>query len=142
MQRRTIVGTEVAVSTVGFGGAPIGGLYRPTDEETAAGAVAAAWEAGVRYFDTAPHYGLGLSERRLGRALAGYPRDEYVVSSKVGRLLAANPRPTGSDLEAGGFDVPDDLVRVRDYSADGVRRSIEESLERLGLDYLDIVLVH
>jgi len=142
MQRRTIVGTEVAVSTVGFGGAPIGGLYRPTDDGTAAAAVAAAWDAGVRYFDTAPHYGLGLSERRLGRALAGYPRDEYVVSSKVGRLLVPNPRPTGSDLQAGGFDVPDDLVRVRDYSADGVRRGIEESLERLGLDYLDIVLVH
>jgi D-threo-aldose 1-dehydrogenase len=127
---------------LGLGCAPLGNLYHPVPEEQALAAVEAAFDTGGTYFDTAPHYGLGLSERRLGRALAGYPRDEYVVSSKVGRLLVPNPRPTGSDLEAGGFDVPDDLVRVRDYSAEGVRRCIEESLERLGLDYLDIVLVH
>ncbi len=127
---------------MGFGGSAIGNLYRAVDDETAAAAVTAAWDGGIRYFDTAPHYGLGLSERRLGSALREKPRDEYVVSTKVGRLLQPNPPPTGSDLEAGGFAVADDLIRVRDYSRDGVLRSIEASLERLGLDRIDIVYVH
>ena len=100
----------------------------------------AAWQAGVRYFDTAPHYGLGLSERRLGQALKGFPRAEFVVSSKVGRLLVPNPRPTGRDNEE--FAVPDDLRRQRDYSRDGVLRSIEATLARTGLDRLDVVYVH
>ena len=130
------------MTEVGFGAANIGNLRHHVDDGTAAGAVAAAWEAGVRYFDTAPHYGLGLSERRLGAALARYPREDFVVSTKVGRLLVPNPAPTGSDIAAAGFDVPDDLTRRRDYSADGVRRSLESSLERLGLDRVDIVYVH
>jgi D-threo-aldose 1-dehydrogenase len=134
--------TGVMVSELGFGASPLGNLNRArTDEETRA-AVDAAWEYGIRYFDTAPHYGLGLSERRLGAALRDRPRDQYVVSTKVGRLLVANPAPTGSDLGAGGFLVPDDLRRVLDYSADGVRRSLEASLSRLGLERIDIVLVH
>jgi D-threo-aldose 1-dehydrogenase len=74
--------------------------------------------------------------------LAGKPREDYVISTKVGRLLVPNPAPTGSDLDQGGFDVPDDVTRVLDYSADGVRRSIEASLERLGVDRIDIVLIH
>jgi len=134
--------TGVTLTDLGFGAAPIGNLYRPIDDVTAADAVNAAWKGGIRYFDTAPHYGLGLSERRLGDALRGRPRDQYVVSTKVGRLLRPNPCPTGSDLEAGGFAVPDDLMRVRDYSRDGVLRSIESSLERLGLGRVDIVYVH
>jgi D-threo-aldose 1-dehydrogenase len=96
----------------------------------------------VRYFDTAPHYGLGLSERRLGEALKAKPRDEYVVSTKVGRLLVPHPRPAASDLDDGGFAVPADLLRVRDYTRDGVLRSIDGSLERLGLDRVDIVYIH
>jgi len=96
----------------------------------------------VRYFDTAPHYGLGLSERRLGAGLAGRPRAEFTVSTKVGRLLEPHPAPTGSDLTAGGFAVPDTLIRRFDYSRDGVRRSLEASLDRLGLDNVDIVYVH
>ncbi|MFC7493586.1 MULTISPECIES: aldo/keto reductase [unclassified Nocardioides] len=96
----------------------------------------------MRYFDTAPHYGLGLSEIRLGRALAGVPRGELVLSTKVGRVLERNPHPTGSDLETGGFDVPDTLRRRWDFSADGVRASLEQSLERLRLDRVDIVYVH
>lgn len=130
------------MTPLGFGGAPIANLYRETDAATAAEAMSAAWEGGVRYFDTAPHYGLGLSELRLGAMLRGRPRHEFTISTKVGRLLVPNPEPTGSDLEAGGFDVPDDQMRVRDYTRDGVLRSIESSLERLGLDRIDIVYVH
>jgi D-threo-aldose 1-dehydrogenase len=132
----------VKVTEMGFGAAAIGNLYTPTDDATAAAAVQAAWDAGVRYFDTAPHYGLGLAEQRLGRALAAYPREQYVVSTKVGRLLVRNPAPTGSDLGTGMFAVPDTLTRRLDYSRDGVLRSIEESLRRLGLDRIDVALVH
>lgn len=142
MQRRKVGRTSVEVTELGFGGAPVGNLFTATPDEDAQAAVHAAWDGGVRYFDTAPHYGLGLSERRLGAALAGKPRADFTVSTKVGRLLVENPAPTGSDLAAGGFDVPDTSMRVRDYSADGVRRSIDSSLGRLGLDRVDIVLIH
>ena len=133
--------TDVAVTPLGFGAAALGNLYTRVTDEDARSAVDAAWDAGIRYFDTAPHYGLGLSEQRLGAALAGRPRDEFVVSTKVGRLLVENQRPSGSDM-AHQFDVPDTWTRVRDYSADGVRRSLEASLERLSLDRIDIALVH
>jgi D-threo-aldose 1-dehydrogenase len=142
MRSRRLGRTDVEVTEMGFGAAAIGNLYTPTDDATAAAAVHAAWDAGVRYFDTAPHYGLGLAEQRLGRALAAYPREQYVVSTKVGRLLVHNPAPTGSDLRSGMFAVPDTLTRRLDYSGDGVRRSIEESLRRLGLDRIDLALVH
>ncbi|MCS6711737.1 aldo/keto reductase [Brachybacterium sp. EF45031] len=125
---------------LGFGAAQLGNLYRETSERDAHEAVGAAWEGGIRYFDTAPHYGLGLSERRLGRVLQHLPREEIVVSSKVGRLLRPGPG-TGDDL-ANGFAVPDDLQRVWDVSEVGIRRSLEESLERLGLDRLDILYLH
>lgn len=134
--------TGLNVSTLGFGAAGIGNLGYAGSDAAAARAVDVAWQAGIRHFDTAPHYGLGLSERRLGEALRAHPRDDYVLSTKVGRLLRPHPEPTGSDLAAGGFDVPDDLVRVWDFTADGVARSIEESLTRLGLDRIDIVYVH
>jgi D-threo-aldose 1-dehydrogenase len=134
--------TDVVVSELGFGAAPIGNLYTAIDDDTARATVDAAWAAGIRYFDTAPHYGLGLSERRLGAALAGHDRDQFSVSTKVGRLLVPNRTPTGSDLGAGGFAVPDDLVRTYDYSRDGVHRSLETSLSRLGLDRVDIVYIH
>ena len=141
MPRRRLGRSQVAVTELGCGGAPIGNLYAPVDDDTVHAALIAAWEGGVRYFDTAPHYGLGLSERRLGAALAGRPRDEYVVSTKVGRLLVQNPSPTGSDL-ASGFAVHDDLTRQLDYSRDGALRSLEASLTRLGLDRVDILFVH
>ena len=140
MRRRTIAGTEVAVTELGFGAAALGNLYRETSEEDARGAVSAAWDAGLRYFDTAPHYGLGLSERRLGRELRERSRAELVVSSKVGRLLVTNEHPAGRDPDL--FDVPDDLRRELDYSRDGVLRSLEATLERTGLDRVDIVYVH
>jgi len=140
MQARPLRG--LAVSQLGFGGASLGNLYVETPDAEARASVDAAWDGGVRYFDTAPHYGLGLSERRLGAALAGRPRADYVLSTKVGRLLVPNPAPTGSDLEAGGFAVPDDLVRRFDFSRDGVLRSLEASLDRLGVARVDIVYVH
>jgi D-threo-aldose 1-dehydrogenase len=123
-----------------FGGASIGGLYEPASEDLARATLAAAWEAGLRAFDTAPHYGVGLSERRIGDFLAGRPRDEFTVSTKVGRLLvpAAGPVQEGSDL----FYGTPAMSRVRDYSRDGVRRSVEESLARLRLDRIDIALIH
>jgi D-threo-aldose 1-dehydrogenase len=139
-ETHTIPGTNLHLPVLGFGGAPIGNLYRQVPDQEAVDAVTAAWEGGIRYFDTAPHYGLGLSERRLGKALAGQDRSSYVLSTKVGRLLRPNPAPGGKDTE--GFDVPDDLARVRDYSREGVLRSIEESLKRLGTDRIDVVYIH
>ncbi|WP_114558379.1 aldo/keto reductase [Desertihabitans aurantiacus] len=130
----------IALGRIGLGTAPFGNLYREVGDDVAAEAVVTAFEGGIRYFDTAPHYGLGLSERRLGRALQQLPRDEVVVSSKVGRLLRPNPDARGRDSDL--FEVPDDLVRVWDFSAAGVRRSVEESLERMGLDRIDIVYLH
>ncbi|GAB3287887.1 aldo/keto reductase [Pseudoclavibacter terrae] len=139
LPRRRIGDSAVHVSRIGFGAASLGNLYRETSDEEAAGAVTAAWDAGIRYFDTAPHYGLGLSERRLGASLAAYPRDELVISTKVGRLLVPNPEPSGLD---DGFVVPDTLMRRWDFSRDGVLRSLEGSLERLGTDRIDIAFVH
>ena len=140
MRTRAISGTSVTLTEIGFGAAVLGNLYRETSDQDAEEAVHAAWQAGIRYFDTAPHYGLGLSERRLGQGLKEFPRDEFVVSSKIGRLLVPNPHPSGRDTE--GFAVPGDLRRERDYSRDGVLRSIDATLGRTGLDRLDVVYVH
>ena len=120
--------------------APPGSGRRAQSDEQARTTVDAAWERGIRYFDTAPHYGLGLSERRLGEALAGRPHREYVLSTKVGRRLEPLERARPVDDE--GFDVPGTHRRVWDFSRDGVLRSLEESLERLGLDRVDIVFLH
>jgi len=122
-----------------LGGAPIGGLYTPVRDEAAAGTLAVAWDARIRAFDTAPHCGVGVSERRVGEFLAGHPRDEFTVCTKVGRRLV----PATGDVqgEEGFYDIPS-LTRVRDYSRDGVRRSLAESLGRLGLDRVDIALIH
>ncbi|MCF1594663.1 aldo/keto reductase [Streptomyces muensis] len=133
--------TDVEVSPLSFGAAAIGNLYTEVGEQQAYEAVDAAWEAGIRYFDTAPHYGLGLSERRLGAALRERPRGEYTISTKVGRRLEPVTDATGDDL-ANGFAVPATHRRVWDFSADGVRRGLEESLERLGLDRVDVVYLH
>ncbi|MFC0529328.1 aldo/keto reductase [Phytohabitans kaempferiae] len=131
----------VRLSELGFGAAQGGNLYRVRTDEEFAGAVDAAWDAGIRYFDTAPHYGLGLSERRLGAALRPRPRDEYVVSTKVGRLLVPSPE-TASSADSEGFAVAADHRRVWDFSRDGILRSLESSLERTGLDRIDVVYLH
>ncbi|GAA3784801.1 aldo/keto reductase [Streptomyces phyllanthi] len=136
----TLGRSGVEVSALAFGAAGIGNLYREVGEEQAHEAVAAARQRGVRYFDTAPHYGLGLSERRLGAALREHPRSSYTVSTKVGRRL--EPTPSGGDDLANGFAVPATHRRVWDFSADGVRRGLEASLERLGLDHVDVVYLH
>ncbi|WP_436499200.1 aldo/keto reductase [Actinokineospora sp. HUAS TT18] len=139
MKKARLGTSAVEVTELGFGAAGIGNLFTAVDDTDALGAVDAAWAAGVRYFDTAPHYGLGLSERRLGDALTGRPRSEFVVSTKVGRLLEPH---SGGGRDDQGFDVPAHSVRRWDFSADGVRRSLESSLERLGLDHVDVVLLH
>src|SRR4029453_13601505 len=129
------------VGPMAYRRALLGNLLRPLSRQEGGGAVPAAWECGVRSFDVAPHYGLGLAERRLGLGLRGRPRDEFLISTKVGRLLRPGPNSTGA-RGGGGFGGPADFVRVRDYSRDGIRRSLESSLERLGLDRVDIVFVH
>jgi D-threo-aldose 1-dehydrogenase len=129
----------VTLPEVFFGGAPIGGLYSAVSDDEAAATLTAAWQSGVRAFDTAPHYGVGLSERRIGDFLAGRPRPEFVVSTKVGRRLV----PADGDVQgADGFFGTPALTRVRDYSRDGVRATLEDSLCRLRLDQVDIALVH
>ena len=137
---RPVPGRPVALSEFSLGGAQLGNMYREVSDADARNTVDAAWELGVRYFDTAPHYGLGLSERRLGAALASRPRDSYVLSSKVGRLL--EPASVVEGLDDQGFVVPATHRRVWNFSRQGIRRSLEESLERLGLDRLDIVYLH
>ncbi|WP_433160828.1 aldo/keto reductase [Kribbella sp. CA-247076] len=124
---------------VGLGGAPIGNLLGEVSDAEAVATVNAAWDEGWRYFDTAPHYGLGLAEERLGRGLDGKPRDEYVLSSKVGRIIYTADTPSPDDE---GFDLSTTRRRRWDFSRDGVLRSIEDSLRRIGTDRLDVVFVH
>lgn len=127
---------------LGYGAANVGNLFRELTDDEAWAVLEAAWDAGIRYYDTAPHYGLGLSERRLGAFLQTKPRDEFVLSTKVGRLLRPNPDHDGGLDTANDFFVPDDLQRVWDFSADGIRTSLDESRERLGLDRIDVLYLH
>lgn len=133
---------DLALGRLGYGAANLGNFHRVLTEEASWAILDEAWDCGIRYFDTAPHYGLGLSERRLGAFLATKPRDEYVVSTKVGRLIRPNPNYAGElDLD-NDFHVPNDVMRVWDLTADGVRASLDDSLERLGLDRVDVLYVH
>jgi D-threo-aldose 1-dehydrogenase len=127
---------------LGFGGADLGNLWTAVSHEEAWALLEAAWDGGIRYFDTAPHYGLGLSERRLGAFLASKPRDQFVLSTKAGRLLRPSPSTAHLLDDANHFVVPADLRRVWDFSRDGIRRSVEESLQRLGLDRIDVLYLH
>ncbi|MBO0916410.1 aldo/keto reductase, partial [Streptomyces laculatispora] len=144
MRRNRLGNSAVEVTELSFGAAAIGNLFSAVEPERATAAVDAAWDEGIRYFDTAPHYGLGLSERRLGEALRARPRDSYVLSTKVGRVL--DPLPDGgpeqSEGLSEGFAVRATHRRRWDFSAAGVRRSIEDSLQRLGLDRIDIAYLH
>ena len=124
---------------IGFGGGAIGNLFQRVDDATARATVDAALDLGVRYFDTAPHYGRGLSERRIGDALRGHA--DVVVSTKIGRLLTPDPTIT-DDSERDGFMSPMPFRPIYDYSHDGIMRSFEASLHRLGLARVDILLVH
>ena len=127
---------------LGHGAANLGNLYRAMSDEDAWAVLDAAWESGIRHFDTAPHYGLGLSERRLGAFLATKPRVEYLVSTKAGRLLRPSPETADRLDDANQFAVPASLKRVWDFSATGIRASLEESLERLGLSRVDVLYLH
>lgn len=130
----------ITFTELGFGTAPLGNLYRAIPDEDAHNILTRAWEAGVRYYDTAPLYGLGLSETRLNRFLRGKPRDEYVLSTKIGRLFKATT-PELRDGHGKWFDVPS-RNEIYDYTYDGVMRSLEFSLERLGIDRVDMLLAH
>ncbi|WP_128380696.1 aldo/keto reductase [Streptomyces cavernae] len=137
---KSLGNSGVEVSELSLGAAGIGNLYTEVSDEQASETVATARSLGIRYFDTAPHYGIGLSERRLGAVLREQPRVTYTVSTKVGRRL--EPSDAGGDDLGHGFAVPATHRRVWDFSADGVRRSLEASLERLGLDRVDVVYLH
>jgi D-threo-aldose 1-dehydrogenase len=129
----------IRLPRTGLGTAPLGGLFEAVSDETAGAAIELAWERGIRFFDTAPLYGLGLSEQRLGRFLAGKPRDEFVLATKVGRLLRADAPPDPAQSHWQG--VPP-VNPVWDFSYDGALQSVDESLSRLGLDRIDVVHIH
>ena len=137
--KRTQLADGLDVTSIGLGSAPLGGLFSAVSDADAEATVAKAWSLGVRFYDTAPLYGFGVAEHRLGAFLRQQPRDSYAISTKVGRLL----RPPGpGTVEDDHFkDVPA-LRPLFDFSYDGVMRSVEESLDRLGLDRVDVLLVH
>jgi D-threo-aldose 1-dehydrogenase len=133
-------GATLSFTELGFGAAPIGNLYRAHSEEQAQTALAAAWDAGIRYFDTAPLYGLGLSETRLNHFLRGKKRQDYLLSTKVGRRLKVSAPQDRTGIGK-FFDTPS-RKEIYDYSYDGVMRSLEDSLERLGVDSVDMLFAH
>ncbi|MGW3286340.1 aldo/keto reductase [Streptomyces sp. NPDC001002] len=139
MKRNRLGQSKVQITELGFGGGPLGGLFAPLDDETAAGALDAAWDGGIRYYDTSPHYGIGHSERRVGDLLRGKPRAEVTLSTKVGRLLVPQD-PAGRMDES--FAVPATHRRVWDFTRDGVLRSVEDSLGRMGVDRIDVLFLH
>lgn len=125
---------------LGIGGTQVGSNHVPTPADQAAAIMQAAWDEGVRYFDTSPWYGLGLSERRFGTFFDGKTRDDYIISTKIGRVLVPDAKVAGTKV--GNWAVTPPMRHEYDYSADGVKRSVEQSLQRMGMDRLDIVFVH
>jgi D-threo-aldose 1-dehydrogenase len=139
MNKRRIGRTTLETTEIGFGGASLGGLYRACPRETAIETLQSAWDAGIRYFDTAPFYGFGLSERRFGDFLRDKPREDYVLSTKVGRLLRPVPE---SEVPDHSYVDPLPFAVDYDYSYDGIMRSVDFSYARLGLNRIDILFVH
>jgi len=139
LERRTVGRTGVEVTQLGFGGASIGELNLVIDEAVAVDAVRAAWDAGIRYFDTAPWYGRGLSELRIGSGLRGKPKDEFILSTKIGRWLRA---PKGGTFERAPWTGGCEMEVVFDYSYDGLMRSYEQSQLRLGMTHYDLATIH
>jgi D-threo-aldose 1-dehydrogenase len=133
---------ELDFGRIGYGAANLGNLHRALSDQEARDILDEAWRLGIRYFDTAPHYGLGLSERRLGEFLRHKPRSEYVLSTKVGRLLRPNPDGAGLLDTENDFHVDATQRRVWDPTPEGIRASLSESLDRLGLDRVDILYLH
>lgn len=140
INNRKLGSTTIEVGEISFGAASIGNLFNPVTNEESEQAVEAAWRRGIRYFDTAPHYGAGLSERRLGLALHGREAEGRILSTKVGRLL--EPLASGSQLKQDEFVDEPRFGRRYDYSYDGVMRSYEDSCQRLGTHQIDILLMH
>jgi len=136
---RPLGDTGLRVTVLGLGTAPLGGLMSDVDDTAATEALRAGWEGGIRFVDTAPFYGFGRAERRTGDVLRTHPRETYVLSTKVGRRLAPDPSPPGAE---NNWVAPLPFRPVYDYSYDGVRRGFEDSLQRLGLDRVDILLLH
>ncbi|RUM27556.1 aldo/keto reductase [Rhizobium vallis] len=139
MKTRRIGKTKLDVTEISFGAAALGGLYRECPREQAIDTLQAAWDSGIRYFDVAPWYGLGLAERRVGDFLRDKPEGDYVLSTKVGRLM--RPVPTGT-VPNYGYVNPLSFDADYDYSYDGIMRSVEFSYARLGLNRIDILYVH
>jgi D-threo-aldose 1-dehydrogenase len=139
MRKNRLGRSAVEVTELGFGGGPLGGLFAPLDDDTAAEALMAAWDVGVRYFDTAPHYGIGHSERRIGDFLSQKTRGVFTLSSKAGRLLVPQDPEGRQDVD---FEVPATHRRVWDFSRDGILRSVEASLTRMGVDRFDVLFLH
>lgn len=129
------------VTRLGLGASVIGGLFNPVTALEARAVVRQALDVGIRYVDTAPLYGLGASERRIGEVVAGRPRGSFTVSTKVGRLIRARSA-LSEELPDGMWHVPDDVLPMLDFSREGVRRSLAESLDRLGLSHVDMAFVH
>jgi D-threo-aldose 1-dehydrogenase len=144
MEDPVTIKSSLLNGALGFGTAPLGNMFRNIPEDEAAATVAAAWEAGVRYFDTAPFYGAGLAEIRLGNELVKHKRDEYVLSTKVGRIIldeiVSGPQAFGEKGTL--FEHGRKNKVIYDYSADGAKRSIEDSLKRMGVDRIDFVWIH
>jgi len=138
-EMRRLGKSEVEVTIMGFGGAPLGNLFQTLSDPEAWATVRACYDAGIRYFDTAPLYGFGLGEHRIGEALRDRERDSFVLSTKVGRLIRPGDPKT---LDHGPFKNALPFAEVYDYSYDGVMRSVEDSLQRLGLHRIDILLAH
>ncbi|ROO24283.1 D-threo-aldose 1-dehydrogenase [Salinisphaera orenii MK-B5] len=130
--------TGPALDRMGFGGAPLGDMFAHSDDDHARDTLAAAWDQGIRYFDTAPHYGAGLSEQRFGSFLARKPRSEYILSTKVGRVLEPAREPEATGPFVGGLY----FKRRMDYSYEGAKQSVHDSLQRMGVGHLDIVYIH
>lgn len=137
--RRPLPRKDLSLTAFGLGCAQMGGLYKATSYADAEGAFSAAWDAGIRYFDTAPYYGYTRSERRLGTMLAEKPRADFIISTKAGRLMAPDAT-IGADEN--GWVAPLPFRPTYDYSHDGIWRSFEDSLQRLGLAHIDILYVH
>jgi D-threo-aldose 1-dehydrogenase len=142
MQTAAVGHPPLALTPIGMGGAPLGGLFAAVSDEAASAALEAAWNAGVRYFDTAPLYGFGLSEQRMGAFLRTKPRDAYVISTKVGRVLRPSRGDPDTSGSLAGFVGALPYDAIFDFSAQAVRESLESSLERLGLDRVDIAYIH
>jgi D-threo-aldose 1-dehydrogenase len=138
--RRRIGSSGVEVTQLGLGGASYGSLFHEVPETDALAAISAAWDAGIRFFDTAPWYGRGLSELRTGAGLRYRPRDEFVLSTKIGRYLKGQVRGSGTPLGPWKAPIPFDVVF--DYSYDGIMRAYEQSQLRLGLPWYDVAVIH